>query len=384
MRRPLRPSPPPRCVRVLLAVLAAAGCAREPQGPPAIGFTYAFQDTLFRAFLEREIERERPEGAVRIVVRGADDAAVGAGSLGAEVRWATRLAADPRVIVSVGPDGSREALQVAPIYRGAGVPDLVPTGTSRLLADAGPQTIALPPNDSVQAEVFAAFADTALRAQRVRVLHIPDEYGVGLARFAEAALRRRGIAVGARVTVRQGADCRVAADSTAFALAVEEAARDAAPDVVLIATRTREGACLTAALKRRLPTVRIVLGDGVDVSEEFRTRAAAAAVGVHAMLFWHASVGRRDAADLAARFEREVGRPMRSGEAMYLDGARLAATAIRTVGADRAAVLAWMQGVGTRTPPYVGITGEFSFAPGARRPIYIGRFDGRDFTIVAR
>ena len=136
---------------MLCVVGVGGGCVREPEAP-AIAFSYNFGDTLFEGFLMDELERTRPDGGRRIRVMGGSTSFRGGdgSSLSAEVRRATVLAEDRTVIVAVGPGGSREALQVAPIYRDAGLAELLPTATSRALSAAGATALLLAANDSLQ------------------------------------------------------------------------------------------------------------------------------------------------------------------------------------------------------------------------------------------
>ena len=185
------------------ASILALGCGSEANAP-AIGIAYNFGDTAFEGFLVDELERVRPQGAASLRVVGASMAyrVEGLSFLAAEVRRATMIAQDPDVLIAVGPAGSREALQVAPIYREAGIPALIPTATSRLLASAGTPPFLLAANDSVQGAFIGAFADSVLHARSAVIIHIPDEYGVGLAVGTAAELESRGVRLIDRIPIR--------------------------------------------------------------------------------------------------------------------------------------------------------------------------------------
>ena len=367
-------------VRLLLALgisLAAASCAREPANP-AIAFSYSFGDTAFEGFLVDELERARPEGGVHIRVLGGSSAFMAGDitSLSAELRRATALVKDPTVVVAIGPGGSREVLQVAPIYREAGLAEIVPTGTSRLLGALGASVFLMAANDSVQGDFIGAFADTALRARAAVIIHAPDEYGVGLAAGTAAAFEARGVRLLDRIPIRLQLDCLVAADRAQHAAIVDEVALRGTPDVAVLATRTAESGCLARALRARFPAIQLIAGDGTYFERNLLLRAAGAAEGAFLVAFWHADVDRFGALGFRQRFEARVGRRARHGDAMFFDAVMLAGSAIHAAGASRLRVQEYLRGVGAEHPAFEGITGVISFAPGAPRNLFMTRVVG--------
>jgi branched-chain amino acid transport system substrate-binding protein len=370
---------------LVLGAGALAACGTEVR-EPAIGYSYNFGDTAFESLLNDELERTRPEGGLRIRVVGADAAfrAPGMSALSAEVWRATALASDPSVIVSVGPGGSREALQVAPIYREAKLADLVPTATSRLLADAGAYTMRLAVDDSAQGAFIGAFADSVLRARVGIIVHVPDEYGMGLAAGTSAAFAARGIRLLDRVVMPLTLDCRTPEQRAAHTAIASEVALRGVPDVVVLAMRTVEAGCLAAAMHARFPRAQLIAGDGTYLETQFLERAGPAAEGVHLVAFWHPHVDRPGSREFAARLEARLARRVRHGDAMFYDAVMLGAAAIRAVGPDRERVHRWLRDVGTGTPPFEGITGPISLADGARRTVLMTRVEGTRSVVVAR
>jgi branched-chain amino acid transport system substrate-binding protein len=377
------------CRRLPLFLLLAAlgGACGEGRESPAIAFTYNFGDTAFQHFLQREIDRTRPPGGVRIRVEGAEIAdwrVLAASALSAEVKRATELAADPDVVIAVGPGGSREALQVAPIYREARLVDLVPTATSRLLSTAGDYTFTLAPNDSMQGEFIGAFADTALGARSAAIFYVPDEYGIGLGAGTATSLASRGIALIDRSAMRLTLDC-LASDGQRFydGLAAELALRGT-PDVVVIAARTVEAGCLARPLRARFPRAVLIAGDGTYLEEAFFVRAGAAAEGMHLVAFWHRGLPDSASRRFARVFAEEVKRRPRHGDAVFYDATMLAAAAIREGGADRVSVRRWMVSLGGARAPYAGITGPIVFRTGHRHTMLMTRVRGRDSEVLGR
>ena len=373
----------PIVVGVLGVVGVVGGCVPEPAAP-AIGFSSNFGDTLFEAFLMDELERTRPEGGRRIRVMGSSVAFQGreGSPLSAEVRRATTLAEDPTVIVAVGPGGSREALQVAPIYRDAGLTELIPTATSRILAASGPTALLLAADDSVQGDFIGAFVDSVLHARAAVIIHVPDEYGVGLAAGTAAALVARGIPLTDRIPMRLVLDCTDSTGRAAHEAIADEAALRGIPDVAVLVMQTVEAGCLMRAMRSRFPKVRFVAGDGTDVEKALTDRAAGAAEGAFLVAFWHPTLERPGSRNFRERFETRVGRHARHGDAMFFDATMLAGAAIRAVGAHRDRVGAYLREIGTSRPAFEGITGPISFGADAKRTLLMTRIRGASTEVV--
>src|SRR5688572_15621743 len=68
------------------------------------------------------------------------------------VSWTQEALRRPGVAALVGPSSSRTALAVAPMANRAGIPEIIPSSTSRLLSQTGPWTFRLVPDDSVEGE----------------------------------------------------------------------------------------------------------------------------------------------------------------------------------------------------------------------------------------
>ncbi len=376
-------------LRLLLLAGAAgiAACGAAEADAPAVAFTYNFGDTAFQAFLEEELERHRTPDAVRLRVVGAQGDfrdSLGLGALSAEVARATALVRDPTVIVAVGPGGSREVLQVAPIYREGGLPDLVPTATSRLLAGLGPLTFLLAPDDSVQGEFIGAFADSVLGARSAVILQVPDEYGIGLAAGTASAFAARGVRVLDRITIRLIRDCMGPEDVRAYDAVAEQVALRGTPDVAVLAARTVEAACAARALRRRFPRIVLLAGDGTYFERSFLVRAGPAAEAAYLVAFWHPGVARPGSAEFAQAFAARVGRRARHGDAGFYDATMLAGAAIRAVGADRARVAEYFRTLGRSRPAFEGIAGPVAFTPGRSPALLMTRIRGDSTEVVSR
>lgn len=310
--------------------------------------------------------------------------AYGTTPLTAEVQRATLMAANPEIVVVVGPGGSREALQVAPVYGAAEMPVLIPTATSRLLAGAGPLTFRLAPDDSLQGEFIAAFADSGLRVRQLAIFYVPDEYGIGLAAGAATAATRRGLTVLERAPIRLTQDCLDGEGRAHYDGIVAQLARRGTPDGVVMAARTVEAACLARALRARWPRVELLAGDGAYLESGFFVRAGAAAQNTYLVAFWHPDLPAPASRAFRDRFIARAGRVPRHGEAVFADAALLAAAAVREGGANRAAVAAYLHSLGRTRPAFEGITGAIAFTPGHARPLWMTRVVGDGSLLMAQ
>src|SRR5437899_8805507 len=128
----------PARLRAVLAVLATvSGACRPASHTAVIGLGYLTQQRA--ALLAVMVADSTSTRGLAIQLTSAMPGWARPNSQAvAEVDWASRLAALPGIVGVVGPGGSREALESAPVYREAHVPLIVPTATSRLLRDAGP------------------------------------------------------------------------------------------------------------------------------------------------------------------------------------------------------------------------------------------------------
>lgn len=376
---PLSPAPPSRSARAApfaVALALLAGACGAPDASPAIGFTYNWSDTALEYFVQSELDRTRPAGGDSIELRASRTGgwqAFGGTPLAAEVRRATILAEREAVIGVVGPGGSREALQVLPVYAAAGVPQLIPTATSALLSPPSATAFLLAANDSVQGEFIGAFADTGLRAKRVAILYVPDEYGIGLAAGIEASLRAREVPLLVREPIRLVQYCRDAAGRAYYDDVVDQLALRGQPDVVTIAARTVEVGCLARALRQRWPATAVVAGDGAYHGPGFWDAAGDFGDAVHLVAFWHVDLPHEASQNFLRQWRARNATTPRHGEAVFYDATMLLATAIREVGADRGRVAAYLRSLGSTRPAYPGVTGAISFAPDARRPLLMTR-----------
>ena len=274
-----------------------------------------------------------------------------------EVQRANAIARLPGLVAVVGHGGSRSSLAAAPVYNEAGVVQIVPNGTSRLLRNAGPWTFRLAADDSVEGAFIGRFVAEKLGARRVSIFYQNDEYGLGLRDGVAAELARRGVAVLFTSPVVAGGD---------LATLVDVSLRSGRPDVVISGGQPAETGRLAALFAERLGSVQMVGGDGALLLPGLAEAAGAAADSIYIATFWLSDATDSAGRAFAAAFAARVGRPPVGSDAMSYDALMLAATAIRAVGTDRGAVREYLRSLGRERPPYPGVTGPIAFALPAR------------------
>jgi branched-chain amino acid transport system substrate-binding protein len=320
------------------------------------------------------------EAPVRITTGDTAPSVGPPGALVTAVDKAIRFSGDRGIVAVVGPGGSREALQTAPIYRDAELPNVVPTATSRLLRTTGAWTFRLAADDSAQGEFIGGFVAGRLGSRAALLFYIPDEYGLGLASGIGAALGRRGVRLLDSLPVRSGQVCRSGANP--YEDVVHAALRAGTPDAVVLATRSPESACLLRAIVARLPHARFVAGDGTLVDSAFIARSGRTADSLYVVTFWQPGPGDTASQSFAARFRNATGRPPRHDDAMFYDAVMLLGRAIRAAGPRRVAIRRYLEELGRSHPPYPGITGPIAFRPESRRPLLMTRVSGHRLQVV--
>lgn len=332
------------------ALLAVAGC-REPRRPTKIGVVF-FNRNSPAAFMAADEINSAGGIRGRLVQIVRDTIPTSAEPADVEIQRARSIVAQGPLAV-VGHGGSRGSLMAAPVYNDAHVIQIVPTGTTRLLARAGEWTLPLPPNDSLEGAFIAAFVRDRLGAGTVVIFYQSDEYGVGLRDGVVAGLA--GSAV--RVLREQRYDLRSPMDAL-----VDASVRAEAPDVVVVAGRTPA----TVAIVRRLATLglasRVVAGDGaVNLPDLVEQTGPAGQDRVFAATFWL-----RTAQDSASRrfvnaFEGRVLHEATATDALVYDAVRLIGEAVREVGDDPDNVLRYLRSLGRSRPAHRGVTGALGF-----------------------
>jgi len=259
----------------------------------------------------------------------------------AEVALAERLTADRSVVAVVGHLRSRGSLAAAPVYGRAGVPQIVPGSTSRLLRIAGPWTFVLAPNDSAQARFLAAAADS-IRARRVLLFYSGEPYGESLVQSIRPALAERGIAIADEVRLGMGTDVPTLA---------EAALRRRPVDAVVLLVDVNQAAEIARTIVPLRPGLPLLSGDGAMYPTGLRLTGGAAAESLWIVSLWRPDTTDANVRRFVDRFRTLAGRDPMPTEAFGYDAMLFAQAAIEAVGPDRSAVRAWLAGPGGAVSP---------------------------------
>ena len=347
---------------ILLPLALAAGCGGGNRDAH-IALAYEHLQPTAR-LAQALIDSTRPGGDIAIVVQQGDTSErYRAGGLPVQVEHAAQIARTPGVVAVVGPGASRQVLISAPVYNEARIPQVVPTATSRLARGVGPWTFHLAPDDSAEGEFIGRFAAEELDARTALIFYAADEYGSGLRSGAAAALAAHGVRVLESVPVRDLMSCPATPDAGVTEVPlVDGALRNAAPDVVIIASQSVTAACVMRRVHQRLPGVRFLAGDGISDATVDLTRLRPAADSLYAVAFWHHDRSDARSRAYAARFREASGTDPESEDALVHDAIMVLAAAIREVGAEPRRIRRYLEELGVRRPAFQGVTGPVTFS----------------------
>ncbi len=333
----------------LLLALCSMSCGRH-EPPPSIGLAYPphFRNIEAASLAVVDLEALTGGPPVRLVL----DSSLVTDSAPVDVRRAESLVARPNVMAVVGPGNSRGALAAAPVYNAAGVTQLNPQATSRLLSRLGGRTLLMLPNDSIEGAFIARFLAESLAARRVSIFFTNDEYGVGLREGVEAALATRRISVVDKVPFSPQGE---------FAVLVRSSLQRARPDVVVVAGRVGSAMQIAQLVHDLAPGTEVVAGDGAMLPVQLGALAEAVLADLHVVSYWLPAPDDAAAARFSRRFRALVGREPEPADAYAYDAIMVAAAAIRAAGADRDDVWEWLSSLGGSRPPYPGVTGPIAF-----------------------
>jgi len=170
------------------------------------------------------------------------------------------------VVAVVGPICSSSVVAAQPEYEKAGITHISPSATAVVVtapARGTPfaTTLRIPANDGLQGIAQAKFAYEKLGARKAYIVHDTDVYGTGLAdSFAKEFQRLGGTIVG-----REGYEKR----TTDFSSVVTKIQQQN-PDLVYHSGFYAEATPFIQQLRRVLPNVKFLSGDGVRDDEFLR------------------------------------------------------------------------------------------------------------------
>lgn len=354
-----------RCSRRLLVALWVGISACERQ-PAILGLTYRGSSPGVPSVMNvvrQEVGRWPGGAPAEIRVPSTYLATHAQG----EMENAAQLSVLPGVVAVVGHADSRSTLLAVPVYDEARIPLVVPTATSRAIATASPWIFPLAPNDAQEGAFIAEFATRALGARTIAVLYDNDEYGRGLRDGLRAALAAAGLKLTAEAPI--GPVCEPGGDASLALVAP----RRHPPDVLVIAGRQQDAGCIVRRARARLPALRYIAGDGVEIGADVLTEMGAGADSTYFVAFWHAGLTDERSTAFTTSYRRIVGRAPTPAAAMQYDALMLLMQAVREVGPSRNAIQMYLRQLGKSRPPYEGVTGPIVFGTERHRPLYMLR-----------
>lgn len=285
----------------------------------------------------------------------------------AAVRIAAQFRGDRRMVAVIGHLTSGPTVAAAPIYNGTAEDPMAlisPSASSEVVTtDGGRAVFRVCPTDFAHGEALARHARNVLHARTAAILYENDAYGRGVAaNFVKDFLELGGSIVSEDPYNRA---------ITSFEPYLRRLQQRGGADVILIAG-TRDGAERVLATRDSLRITSVVLAGDGTIGIESSGRAE----GMFISSAWLSDRPDQTSAAFvtAYRAANANNRPDHRGAGAY-DILHILARAIAEVGDDRAKVVKYLEGVGTDSPAYDGVTGRIVFdsAGDARdKPVAIG------------
>ena len=342
--------------RTVLAActLLLAACGSGGGGNIVIGVTGPFsvpRGVSMKAGAELardEINRAGGINGRQIELIFEDDSA----NTDAAVRIANRFRDDKRVVAVVGHLTSGPTAAAAPIYNGDGHPMALvsPSASAPSLTEEGGRAVfRICPTDFAHGQALARYARNQLHAKTAEVLYENDTYGRGVsANFVTDFQQAGGHVVGVDPYNKTLAS---------FEPYLRRLQQRGGADVIMIAG-TLDGALRILATRDSLHINSVVMaGDGV-VGIQTNGKAE----GMYISSAWLADRPDSTSRRFVAAYEaaNAASPPDHRGAGAY-DIVHILARAVGAVGTDREKIVEYLEGLGTRTPPYEGVTGRIIF-----------------------
>ena len=360
-------------VALVLTLLGASACApyASESSPPRL-IRIATQSPLSERYLPEgqalmlavrlaveELGGALSKHGLAVEVANYDDRA-SAEAAGTDAR---SIVADSAIMAVVGPLTSDIALEVAPIYRDAGLAMVSPSSTHPDLTERGmPNVFRVCGRDDVQTDLAARFIQQSLRAKNVYVVHDGTIYGRGNAESFRAAATRRALAL----VAFDAAETPVDVPKVAAAIAA------AAPDVLYFAGASDIAGPLFREARRAGVAAEFVGSDAID-SSALLADAGEAAVGAYYTSVAGAVAVHPQARGFTYVYRKTFDRYPEPFAAQAYDAAAVVLEAIaraarRPDGVSRATIVAAL-----RETRYLGYSGPISFDERGdlRRALYL-------------
>ncbi|MGB7213176.1 MAG: ABC transporter substrate-binding protein [Gemmatimonadales bacterium] len=337
---------------VVTFLLTAAACGRAPGFCPVVALAGATPHSVDGRVAAALLAME-PSARRVCIATFRHPSYDSLGDPAAEVAMAERVAGEDDVMVVVGHVSSRGSLAVAPVYRAAGIAQLVPASTSQRLLGFRPSLMSLVPDDSVEGLALAAYGDSAFRARRALIVYRADQYGEEMFAGLRAGLAQHGVRITAAIPTLAESD---------MPTLVNAAIMSGPADVAYLLGDYRVVGRAAVALHAKRPAMPLVAGDAAAYPEGLTEQAGAALSSIY-VLTYRTTLGdtARDAV-YRREFRALAGREPTPDELLTTDALLVAAAAVREAGPDRSAVESWLASLGGSRPPWPGLSGPIQFS----------------------
>jgi branched-chain amino acid transport system substrate-binding protein len=262
---------------------------------------------------------------------------------------------------------SGETLAAAPVYNGGAhpVPAISPSSSSPELTAAGKYTFRVCPSDLAHGAALAHWVRDRLHLTYGALLYLNDEYGRGIRQAFVAEFLKAG------GTLR--AIDPYLGDKPEVGPYLDRLARGGQPEFLVVAGNLDEAEEIIRQARKRGLTMPVLGGDGLDGIQE----AGSLADGVYYSSSYFANIptdaNRRFVEAYRAKYP-EAAPPNQTAAATY-DAVYLLKEVIAKAGPDREAIRRALDGVGTKTPAFEGVTGTVAFdasGDASTQNVYIG------------
>lgn len=276
---------------------------------------------------------------------------------------AEELSRDSTVLGVVGHSNSSASLSAAQIYNARHLVQIAPTSSAPLLSQVGPYTFRLVPSDLFQARFLADLVSAHRDKPRTALFFVNDDYGHALHQELLSLLKH------AQVPVVYDAPYSHEEPLPDPAATARRIAQES-PELLVWMGRSAQLRQLLPELRSASPGIRILASDGIDEVMTYRNEGGIL-TGVQYVSFVDTNAPRASLEALRTRLRLASGLPLTAEAAFTYDAVMFLASAARNAGIDRVAIRDYLAGVGTRHPPYDGITGKVAFdANGDPRPAF--------------
>lgn len=233
----------------------------------------------------------------------------------------TRLAADPEVLMVMGPTSGSVAMAGANVANEREFPVMTTTNSMEVLEN-GPWSFIMTQPASITMPFIADYTAETLGVETCAVIGVKDnEAYVALQRMYEDLITEAGVEIVSN-------DGVALADSDFSALATKVATAD--QDCVFVGTPAAQGANIILQLKQAgLDPDTAILGHNAFASPTFIEKGGAAVEGVYLIGAWVPGGDNEFSSAFAENFEEKMGFPADEWNAMGYSGMQVVAHAIR-------------------------------------------------------